>query len=222
MDRVPEPELMDSPAQAAAYARADFEEPHGRFIELFREAFPQFAAEGPVLDLGCGPADISLRFARAFPEAAIDGLDAGPNMLAHGRAAVEAAGMADRIYLVQGRIPDDAPPRERYGTIISNSLLHHLPDPLDLWRTIRRHAAPDARIFVMDLRRPASEAAARALVEEHAAGEPEVLRQDFFNSLRAAYTPDEVRAQLAAVGLEGMTIFEPTELHLIVHGQLGN
>lgn len=37
MDRAPEPELMDDAAQAMAYAEADFSEPHGRFIELYRE-----------------------------------------------------------------------------------------------------------------------------------------------------------------------------------------
>ena len=220
MDRVPEPELMDSPEQAAAYAGADFEEPHGRFIEEFKNAFPDEPVTGAVLDLGCGPADITIRFARAFPDAQLDGLDAGPNMLAHGLAAIEQAGLVMRIRLSHGHIPEDAPPRDQYDVIISNSLLHHLPEPMSLWQTISRHAAASARVFVMDLRRPASREAAEALVAEHAADEPEILRRDFFNSLLAAYTPGEVRGQLAAAGLEGLEIFEPTELHLIVHGRM--
>ncbi len=220
MNRVPEPELMDSPEQAAAYAGADFEEPHGRFIEEFKLAFPDEPVTGPVLDLGCGPADITIRFARAFPDAQLDGMDAGPNMLGHGLAAIERAGLVMRIRLCHGRIPEDATPRDRYGVIISNSLLHHLPEPLSLWQTIRRHAAAGARVFVMDLRRPPSREAAEELVGEHAADEPEILRRDFFNSLLAAYTPGEVRRQLETADLGGLEVAEPTELHLIVHGQI--
>jgi SAM-dependent methyltransferase len=37
MQRIPEPELMDDPAQALAYARADFTEPHNHFVDLLRE-----------------------------------------------------------------------------------------------------------------------------------------------------------------------------------------
>ncbi|HEX6174620.1 MAG TPA: SAM-dependent methyltransferase, partial [Candidatus Binatia bacterium] len=62
MERIPEPELMDEDEQARAYALADFAEPHNHFVELFRECFPDEAITGHVLDLGCGPADVTLRF----------------------------------------------------------------------------------------------------------------------------------------------------------------
>ncbi|MCG6936128.1 MAG: class I SAM-dependent methyltransferase, partial [Proteobacteria bacterium] len=73
MKRVPEPELMDEDAQARAYASANFEAPHSQFIELFRETFPDLSPAGMVLDLGCGPADITLRFAQAFPACRLQG-----------------------------------------------------------------------------------------------------------------------------------------------------
>ena len=52
MKRIPEPELMLEEEQARAYAQADFEEPHNRFIELFGQLFPEASPEY-VLDLGC-------------------------------------------------------------------------------------------------------------------------------------------------------------------------
>ncbi|HET9234400.1 MAG TPA: SAM-dependent methyltransferase, partial [Candidatus Eisenbacteria bacterium] len=58
MERIPEPELMTEDEQARAYAQADFEEAHSRFIALFRETFPE-VSEGTALDLGCGPGDIT-------------------------------------------------------------------------------------------------------------------------------------------------------------------
>ena len=39
-----------------------------------------------------------------------------------------------------------------YDVIFSNSLLHHLPDPLPMWREIRRLARPGTIVFVRDLR----------------------------------------------------------------------
>ena len=85
MERTPEPELMNDAEQAAAYAFADFEEPHSRFIELFRETFPAEVVAGAVLDLGCGPGDITIRFVHAFPECVVHGVDGAVAMLAHGR-----------------------------------------------------------------------------------------------------------------------------------------
>ena len=80
MDRIPEPELMDDPAQALAYARADFSEPHEAFVGYFQERFPQWRPRR-VLDLGCGPADVTIRFARAYPECEIVGVDGAEAML---------------------------------------------------------------------------------------------------------------------------------------------
>ncbi len=70
----------------------------------------------------------------------------------------------------------------------------------------------------MDLARPKSEDAARALVDRHAAGEPDVLRRDFFHSLRAAWRIEEVEAQLRAAGLEELRIAPASDRHWIVWG----
>src|SRR5690242_21407872 len=74
MDRVLEPELMDDPKQAEAYARADFSEENQGFVDRFREYFPDFS-EGRILDLGCGPADIPIRFAKQYPACQVFGVE---------------------------------------------------------------------------------------------------------------------------------------------------
>jgi hypothetical protein len=67
LERVPEPELMDEAEQAAAYAGADFEASHGAIVEALVARLPDFPEGGAVLDIGCGPADISIRVGRWFP-----------------------------------------------------------------------------------------------------------------------------------------------------------
>jgi len=93
MKRIPEPELMNEPEQALAYARADFEEPHNQFVELFKNKFPEEKIDGYVLDPDCGPADVTIRFARAHPNCLIHGIDGAENMLKHGRDAIAIQGL---------------------------------------------------------------------------------------------------------------------------------
>jgi SAM-dependent methyltransferase len=220
MERVPEPELMEDDAQARAYAAADFVEPHERCIVLLREGLPRLRREGRALDLGCGPADVTIRFARAFPGWRVAGVDGSAAMLRYGRAAVARAGLADRVALRQVYLPDGSTPGEGYDLILSNSLLHHLTDPQVLWSSVRCCSGDGAHVFVMDLLRPASRVRAQALVAEYAAGEPEVLRRDFFHSLLAAYRVAEVEAQLAAAGLGQLAVRQASDRHLIVWGRL--
>lgn len=215
MQRIPEPELMEGLEQARAYADADFSEPHQAFVRHFCQRFPDFRA-GSVVDLGCGPADVTVRFARAFPDTVITGIDGSRAMLERARERVAREGLGNRIRLVELRLPAALP--ERYDAVISNSLLHHLLDPMVLWDTVRAAAKPGAPVFVMDLMRPHSIAEAERLVALHAADAPPVLRKDFFNSLLAAWQPDEVRAQLAAAGLGHFRVEPVSDRHFIVWG----
>ena len=54
------------------------------------------------------------------------------------------------------------------------------------------------------------------MVNEYASGEPKVLQRDFYNSLKAAFSPDEVRAQLSEAGLEGFKVSIVSDRHLVV------
>jgi ubiquinone/menaquinone biosynthesis C-methylase UbiE len=219
MERIAEPELMDEAAQARAYAEADFSAPHDRFIALFREQFPGLEPQGCVLDLGCGPGDVTRRFAHAFPACNLHGVDAAAAMLRLAEEQQRGSDLESRIRYIHGYLPSAELPQARYATLICNSLLHHLADPMVLWHSVLRHSAPGAAIFVMDLMRPDSRATAEAMVAQYAAGEPEVLRRDFFHSLLAAYTVDEVRVQLRAAGLD-LAVTTVSDRHFIVSGYL--
>jgi ubiquinone/menaquinone biosynthesis C-methylase UbiE len=211
---------MDEPEQARAYAHADFSEPHRAFVERFHQSFPGHRPR-QVLDLGCGAADITIRFARAWPESKLTGVDGAAAMLVFAREAIAQAGLDDRIQLQQARLPEaDLPPRV-FDTVISNSLLHHLHDPQTLWRAVTQYAAPGAAVFIMDLRRPDSREWAGALVDEYAGTEPEILQRDFFNSLLAAFRLEEITEQLAQAGLAPFRVEAAGDRHIIVHGKMG-
>jgi trans-aconitate methyltransferase len=222
MQRIPEPELMNDPVQAAAYAAADFTEPHTLFVENFRETFPSADIITKVLDLGCGPADVTVRFARAYPRCVIHGVDGSEVMLREGKTRLKREGLENRISLFPGVIPEIVMPEKHYNVIISNSLLHHLHEPALLWECIKKISMRGTLVYVMDLIRPDNRRQAAQLVSTYAGAEPLILKRDFFNSLCAAFRPEEVVLQLQAAGLDELRIKTISDRHMVIHGRITN
>lgn len=219
MERICEPELMDGQEQALAYASADFAAGDQAMVDRLLARFGADLGER-LLDLGCGPGNITFRLARACPAATVMGIDGAAAMLriAEQRRAADPAGAAIRFE--QQLLPCPEWPEAGFSAVVSNSLLHHLHDPAVLWSSVRRLGAPGAVVQVLDLQRPPDAATAAALVEAHMAGAPEVLRSDFHHSLHAAFTPEEVERQLVEAGLGQLTVAVIDALHLEVWGRL--
>jgi len=219
MERIIEPELMVDPEQGQAYARADFSGPNEQFMHLFALKFPDFSGPGRVVDLGCGPADILIRFARRYPQCEFTGIDGAEAMLAPGREAVKQEKLDHCIDLHCECLPISREGRlYQYQAIISNSLLHHLHQPQVLWQTVKNCSDQNTSIMIMDLFRPESIESARLIVQTYAADESPVLQQDFYNSLLAAFRVDEVRDQLCCAGLD-LECEQVSDRHLLVWGK---
>jgi trans-aconitate methyltransferase len=216
MKRLLEPELMEDESQVIAYSEADFEIPHNEFIQRLK-AFvnnPEFC--GTALDLGCGPGDISCRFARAFPLSRIDAVDGSKPMIARARSVLPAA-LEARINFIHGLLPHVILPQSSYEIIFSNSVLHHLPDPQALWQTIKKYSRPGTRIVIMDLFRPGCVEDAQAMVQTYAVNEPEILQRDFYHSLLAAFSIEEINTQLAQADLN-LNVEQISDRHVFITG----
>jgi ubiquinone/menaquinone biosynthesis C-methylase UbiE len=219
MNRVLEPELMTDHDQAQAYAAADFAAVNQGFVDRFRARFPDFE-RGHLVDLGCGPADIPIRFCRALPSVTVTAVDGSEAMLGPGRAAVAAACLESRVRLVCARLPGLTRPPAGFDGVVSNSLLHHMPQPEVFWSEVARLGREGAAVLVTDLHRPESVERAREIVEAYSSGEPEVLKRDFFHSLCAAFTLAEVEAQLREAGLGDLRCEMVSDRHWAVWGML--
>ena len=217
MERRLEPELMDDEEQSIAYAQADFSTSNQLYVDSLVRDFPDHL--GAVVDIGCGPADVVIRLARAAPHTTITALDGSAPMIALGHTAARDAGVDDRLTLLHTRIPGPPPSSQSFDAVLSKDLLHHLPDPRVLWNEVKRLGRPGAAVYVMDLVRPDSEETARAMVKEGAGSEHPVLQHDFYQSLLAAFTMDEVREQVKAAGLD-LTVSPIGVRHMLIKGKL--
>jgi ubiquinone/menaquinone biosynthesis C-methylase UbiE len=216
--RHPEPELMDLPQEAAAYAAANFADVDDAFVSRLLELSGNLST-ATTLDLGTGPADIPIRLWKQRPTWRIVAMDASPAMLEIARSAVVAAQAQHTIHLVYSDAKAAPFPSNSFDLIFSNSILHHVSDPSQFWREIARLIRPGGLIFVRDLFRPDSETEINHLVQQHAGRESPLLREEFRRSLAAAYTTDEVTHQLIEAGLNNLKVAKVTDRHLDVWGQ---
>ena len=212
MQRILEPEVMDTAEDAEEYDAMDFLETDTRFAETAAALLgPQ--GEAMALDIGTGTAKIPLLLLARRPGLRVLAADMAEEMLRVARRNIEAAGLAAACTLARmdAKALDVQP--ASFDLVISNSLAHHLPEPLGLFREIARVTRPGGAILVRDLIRPETHDDAWAIVNRVASGDTARQKQLFFDSLCAALTLDEVRQMVAAAGIEGAAVVQSSDRH---------
>lgn len=172
-----------------------------------------------MIDIGCGPCDVMVRLADACPDIHITAVDGSAAMIDLARKTVRASGHESRIAVIQGYIPGLALPEHGFDAVLSKDLLHPLPDPMVLWNEVQRLGRSGAAVHVMDLIRPDTPQDAYDIVAKVAPDAHTILRQDFYNSLCAAFTIDEVNAQLKQAGLL-LQLRRISDRHMLITGTL--
>jgi ubiquinone/menaquinone biosynthesis C-methylase UbiE len=212
LDRVLEPEAMDLPQEARDYDAMDHREVNARFAADFLQAY-QGKPSGPILDVGTGTARIPIALCERDPSIRVVGIDVADAMLALGRINVEGAGLSGRIVLERHDARRIDAPDGRFAAVVSNTIIHHIPDPRDVVAEMIRLVAPGGLLFVRDLARPDSREELARLVEAHAGQEPAAARRLFAESLHAALTLEEVRRLLGELGLPPETAAMTSDRH---------
>jgi len=197
LPRVLETEAMDTLDEAVDYDSMD----HGEVNRVFvADLLAAGLEEGESLDLGTGTAQIPIELCRQSRSARVVAVDSAEHMVQVARQNVQNAGLADRIRLQRidaKRLPF---PAGQFPNVISNSIVHHVPDPREVLDEAWRVAAPGGLVFFRDLFRPQDDRTVRRLVETYAAGANRHQQQMFEDSLRAALTVEEIRRLAAEMG----------------------
>jgi ubiquinone/menaquinone biosynthesis C-methylase UbiE len=199
LHRVLEPEVMDKAEDARDYDAMD----HSAVNRLFATDFlARWTGTSPILDVGTGTAQIPIQVCHQINDRTVRivAIDLADHMLALARTNVARAGVADRVTLEKADAKGFAYPDGHFGAVISNSIVHHIPEPAACFAEMHRVCAPGGTLFVRDLLRPPDVVTLRKLVDTYAAGANEHQRKLFAESLHAALTLDEVRALVVRLG----------------------
>ncbi len=212
LPRTLEPEAMDSPDEAREYDAMDHAEVNRKFVaDLLDAGFR--AEEGEALDVGTGTALIPIELCRQAPTAKALAVDLAACMLTAAKTNVERAGFAAQIRLRQvdakGLPFDDA----SFACVISNSIVHHIPEPraalAEAWRVLK----PGGLIFYRDLFRPNDEETVARLVELYTADATERQKAMLADSLRASLRIEEMQVIVASLGGDPNSVAATSDRH---------
>lgn len=210
LPRTLEPEVMDSAEEARDYDAMDHAQVNRVFVA---DLLAQWDGRGIALDVGAGTALILLELCRQAPSARVLGIDLAQQMLLVARANVLRARLDDRLWLTRTDAKCLPFAAGTFGAVISNTILHHIPQPRAALAEMVRVTRPGGRLFVRDLLRPASEDAVQELVAAYAGDANAHQQRMFADSLRAALTLDEIRALATDLGISPTAVRATSDRH---------
>lgn len=211
MSRLPrtlEPEVMDSADEARDYDAMDHTTVNRAFVADFLAIWDN---GGAILDVGTGTAQIPIELCQRHSRAEVIGIDLAEEMLKVGEANIRRAGLEGRIRLQRVDAKQMPFAAKSFGAVISNSIVHHIPEPAEVLREMVRVSR--GTIFVRDLMRPPDEATLRRLVAAYAGDATAHQQKMFADSLHAALTLEEIRAMVSALGFDASEVQPTSDRH---------
>ena len=210
LERILEPEVMDSWDEAREYDSMD----HQAVNELFvADLLAAGEGLGDVLDLGTGTAQIPVLLCKQDASCRVMAVDLAASMLDLAVYNLEAAGLTRRIQLAQCDAKGLPHSDEMFDVVMSNSIVHHVPEPRSCLAEAVRVTKIGGRLFFRDLMRPDTQEQLDHLVETYAGDATEHQRKMFRESLHAALSLDEIRALVSELGFPPDTVQATSDRH---------
>lgn len=219
IERVLEPEVMDSDEDAREYDAMDHAAVNAVFVGDFLAAVRTWSLKRPsrsdltVLDLGAGTAQIPIEFCRRESNARVIAVDAADSMLAVGRANVAAAGFAEQIEVVLADAKRLSFPDGSFPIVVSNSIVHHIAEPAEVLAEAARVAERGGLQFHRDLCRPVDEHGLARIVRTYAGDATTYQSKLFSDSLRAALSLDEIASLVEELGFPRASVRMTSDRH---------
>jgi len=212
LHRILEPEVMDTLEEAFEYDSMD----HSQVNEVFCNDF--FAARNlndgvRILDVGTGTAQIPIAMCKRNIGLKITAIDLAESMLTLGNKNIQTARLEDSITLVQVDSKKMPYSDESFDQVISNSIIHHIPNPLECFKEMIRVTKKDGLLFIRDLLRPFSMVELHNIVNLHAGDATPKQKQLFTDSLHASLSLTEVREMVKLFGFEAFTVIQSSNRH---------
>jgi len=226
LPRTLEPEVMDTAQDATDYDRMDHSAVNRSFVDEFLEAWGEFPASPPVpldgarlVDLGTGTAQIPIELVGRGTGCRIVAVDLAGEMLKLARRNVAEAAVEETVEIAEvdaKSLPwDDG----QFDGVISNSIIHHIAEPVRVMDEMVRVLKPGGLLFVRDLMRPGDSATVDRLVREYAGNASPHARQLFHQSFHAALTLEETRHLVADCGGRSEFVRASSDRHWTISGR---
>ncbi|MYF98040.1 class I SAM-dependent methyltransferase [Candidatus Poribacteria bacterium] len=210
MERIVEPEVMDTAEDAEAYDAMG----HGEVDQAFVDRVIALGAStGHFLDVGTGPAQIPILLAQHCSNIHITAIDLSHEMLKIAKRHVHDAGLTDRITLEHVDAKTLPYPDNIFDGLISNSIVHHIHDALKSLQEMGRVVKPNGLVLIRDLIRPKTPADAQAFVDKYAANDTPLQQKLYYDSFLAAFTLDEVNQMLTQMDMPNAVVVQSTDRH---------
>jgi SAM-dependent methyltransferase len=100
-----------------------------------------------------------------------------------------------------------------FDLVLSNSLVHHLPNPLPFFQEVKRVLKPKGGLLLRDLLRPDSPETVAEMVNAIGSDYSSHQKQLFQDSLCAAFTLSEIGDLLAQAGLTELNLYQSSDRH---------
>lgn len=212
--RILETEVMDTQAEAFAYDDMDHSAVNQQFVsDLLAKVEEMNGLTGEVLDLGTGTARIPVLLCDATEDLRVFAIDMAVEMLEVARMNIELGSHIDRIMLARCDAKQLDLPDNRFDVVMSNSIVHHIPDPASTFAEAVRVCRPGGLLFFRDLIRPQSDQEVDQLVETYAGNETDAARKMFDDSLHAAFTVKEIQRYVEELGFAADSIVPTSDRH---------
>lgn len=210
LHRVLEPEVMNDRNEAVEYNEMDHKTINRSFVS-------DLLASGQLgidcLDLGTGTALIPIELCQRDQEIRVMASDASTVMLELARYQLEINNLTNRIQLHLGDAKKLIFESNFFDTVMSNSLVHHLPTHESFLLEAVRVLRPNGLLFLRDLCRPENQEQLDVLVSTYAANENESSQQMLRQSLQAALSLTEIRELAIAAGLPADCVAMTSDRH---------
>ena len=215
LQRVLEPEVMDSFTEAHDYDAMNHASVNQQFVDdlLAKIAGQRWGETCDVLDLGTGTGQIPVELCTRSEHFRVMATDLSWHMLDVAYANVNIGGHNERIVLElqdAKSLPYEA---NRFHVVMSNSIIHHVPEPQAVFSEALRMATAGGLLFFRDLARPADKETLGKLVELYAGGENERQQKMFAESLHAALTVAEVQSLVGELGCPPESVVMTSDRH---------
>lgn len=158
---------------------------------------------GLALEIGPGPGYLGLEWLKTTKGTILKGLDISADMIVIAERNARAYELSDRVEYIHSSGADLPFEDGSFDAVFTASSLHEWSEPKETLREIWRVLKTGGRVFISDFRRDVFPLLKWCL---WLIAKPKAIRPGLLTSIRAAYTPDEIRALIRETELSSCQV----------------